>query len=125
MSRPFGSKNKPRGDGLSQSPKENKPVSALAVPRVPKIESKIKTLSTIESLIKNADLLCGVSTVKSATTGLKIVEGWVNMQRAPDTRTSTNAYYTGADIHETAEIAKKHASHATVGQFFVQCGVSK
>lgn len=37
--------------------------------------------------------------------------GWVNIQKVPN-----GGMFTGADIHETEELAKKHASANTITQ---------
>ena len=55
----------------------------------------------------------------------KVVVGWVNMQKYPDSALYRNNYYTGADVHKTIEDARKHASKYTVGQFFISCEVKE
>lgn len=42
-----------------------------------------------------------------------IVKGYINIQQSP------KGFYTGADIHETEELAKAHASKLTVCQVYI------
>jgi hypothetical protein len=52
-----------------------------------------------------------------------VIKGYVNICRSPKTRHAKEWYYTGGDIHETQDKAKKVASHTTVNQVYIECDI--
>jgi hypothetical protein len=118
MSRPVGSKNKPR----SQAAKEH--LTAPVVEKIKRRGSPKETVTTTEVATAERDLSIGNVSVKPATSVSKTtdlcervihtVKGYVNVQRNPN-----GGYYLGGDIHNTVELAKSVASKPTIAQLFV------
>lgn len=81
------------------------------VVKPPKKERKKKIPTTTTEQGESPDSLSGTVSVSPVT---KVIKGYVNIQRNP-----RGGFYTGGDIHDTVEGAKRVASNNTVTQIFI------
>lgn len=124
MSRPKGSKNKPK-EGIWES-KENVQQDVSSVENLQKIESPKKIRSTISSSTRKPSKSVGVESVEivSMPTGetpcesssKRIIKGFVNIQQSI---MGKKWYYTAGDIHTTEESAKARANNLTVATVYI------
>ena len=107
MGRPKGSKNK-----VCLAQREKHLQDALSVERQEKKERRKKIASTISTPTETETLSSGTDVVETATTRVK--KGWINIQRNPK-----GGFYTGGDIHDDVETAKRFATKNTLCQQFI------
>lgn len=81
-------------------------------PKGSKNKPKQQTLDLVSEI---KEIKPAVKSERSST----IIEGWVNVQKH-EYRPKKFVFYTGGDIHETQEEAKRVATKQTVGQVFIK-----
>ena len=132
MGRPKGSKNKQKEIVTECEPLASVVEKKSRRTRRTKIREEI-TLESQELSKAKKSRRSSVKTVAKQTedtygqenSSQKVIVGWANLQKYPDSALYRNNYYTGADIHKTIEDARKYASKYTVGQFFISCEVKE
>lgn len=132
MGRPKGSKNKqkeivteceplaPVAEKKSRRTRRTKIREEIILESQELTKAKKSRRSSAKSAVKQTE-----DTDGHVNSSPKVVVGWANLQKYPDSALYRNSYYTGADIHKTIEDARKHSSKYTVGQFFISCEVKE
>lgn len=127
MGRPKGSKNKDKAAKVlfgaiptqeeweqqwqNQKEKAQLPVTSAVKPS--KSASRKKIVTTIEEPSETEDSSSGKDCVSAVTT-LRVIKGFINIQKNP-----RGGYYTGGDIHDTLELAKKFSTKNTVSSVYI------